>query len=84
MMMLATVLLVTADRSCCWLTAGDDDARVDHPSVVGQEPNAPLQDRGADAGLTHEPASALIRGAAACFTSPTLRYRRQPNFHRAR
>ncbi len=24
MMMLATVLLVTADRSCCWLTAGDE------------------------------------------------------------
>jgi hypothetical protein len=43
MMMLATVLLVTADRSCCWLTAGDGDARVDRPSVVGQKPNAPCK-----------------------------------------
>ena len=54
MMMLATVLLVTADRSCCWFTAGDDDARADRPLAVGQGPNAPLQDRGADAGLTRE------------------------------
>jgi len=46
MMMLATVLLVTADRSCCWFTAGDDDARADRPLAVGQGPNAPLQDRG--------------------------------------
>jgi len=41
MMMLATVLLVTADRSCCWFTAGDDDARADRPLAVGQGPNAP-------------------------------------------
>ena len=84
MMMLATVLLVTADRSCCWLTAGDDDARADRLLAAGQGPIPPLQDRGADAGLAREPAPALIRGAAACFTSPTLHHRRQPNLHRAR
>ena len=84
MTMLATVLLVTADRSCCWLTAGDDDARADRPSAAGQRSIAPLKDRAADASLAREQASALIRSAAACFASPALRHRRQPNPHRAR
>jgi len=36
MMMVATVLLVTADRSRCWFTTGDDDAQADRLLAVGQ------------------------------------------------
>ena len=31
MMLVARVSPVTADRSCCWLPAGNDGARPDHP-----------------------------------------------------
>ena len=84
MMVVATVLLVTAHPLCCWFTAGDDDARPDRPSVVWQGPRATLQDRSLDAGPACDRASVLIRGSAATFTRPTLRHRRQPNPHRAR
>ena len=84
MMVLATVLSVTAVPFFSWFTAGDDDARPDRPSVAWQGPRATLQDCRLDAGLASDRVLVLIRGRAASFTTPTPRHRRQPNPHRAR
>ena len=84
MMVLATVLPVTAVSFFSWFTAGDDDARPDRPSVAWQGPRTTLQDCGLDAGLASDRVSVLIRCRAASFTRPTLPHRRQPNPHRAR
>jgi hypothetical protein len=40
MMPIATVSLVTANQSCCWLTAGHIGARPKRPSTPRNEPSA--------------------------------------------
>ena len=46
MMMVGPVLLFTADRSCCWLQAGNDRVWSDPPPRVWQGPPNPLHKRG--------------------------------------
>jgi hypothetical protein len=40
MMPIATISLVTADQSCCWLTAGNIGARPKRASTPRNEPSA--------------------------------------------
>ena len=65
MMVLATVLPVTAVPFFSWFTAGDDDAQPDRPSVAWQGPRTALQHCGLDAGLASDRVLVLIRCRAA-------------------
>ena len=84
MMMVGPVLLFTADRSCCWLQAGNDRVWSDPPPRVWQGPPNPLHKRGLDAGLGWKRVSVLICGSAAGCMTPGLHRRHQPNPHSAR
>ena len=67
MMPVAAISLVTADRLCCWLTAGNDDAWPRAPSAaLARTPIAPAPDHchGTDLGR-HLPVAACLPPPAA-------------------
>ena len=83
-MMIAPISLVTADRMCCWFTAGHDDARPDRPPVYRNDHRSSLQDRSPHNGSPSKRMSVLDYGSAVGFTRPTLDRRCQRNPHSAR
>ena len=83
MMLVAPISPVTADRMCCWFTAGDDGARPDRPPGLSQGHSSSLQDPSLDDGLPSKRVSVLDDGSAAGFTRPTLDRRCQQNPHSA-
>ncbi len=84
MMMVAPISLVTANRMCCWFTAGHDDARPDRPPVLSQGHRSSLQDRSPHNGSPSKRMSVLDYSSAAGFTRPTLHRRCQRYPHSAR
>jgi len=84
MMMVGAVLLFTADRSCCWLPAGNDGAWAERPPRLWQGPPNRLHKRGLDAVWVGKRVWVLICGSAAGYITPTPHRRRQPNPHNAR
>jgi len=84
MMVIATISRVIADRMCCWLMAGNDNVRPNHPPSLWHRPRNPLRNPELDAALGCKRVSRLIRRSAAGRMTPTMLRRRQPNLHSAR
>jgi hypothetical protein len=84
MMTIATVSLVTANRLYCWLTAGYVEALPKQASTTRNAPSATYKSHSIRllSAIIHP--LGLMLCTAYGFHAPTLRYRRQPNFHSAR
>ena len=63
---------------CCWLMAGNDNIRPNHPPSLWHRPRNHLHKRELDAALGWKRLSVLIRQTAAGRVTPTLLQLRQP------